>query len=416
MTKELMLMDVDLNMFDANTNVTTDSGLSGEMKKYYVDWLIDMAQPELVHEQFAQMVPLPKGKGKTVEFRKYNPLPKALTPLTEGVTPDGRKLSMTTFECTVAQYGDYATLSDTLLLTAIDNNLVEATTLLGQQAGLTRDTIIREVMNGGTNVVYANGKTSRAALVGGGNSGNDYLTVIDLKKAVRALKVQNAPKIGDSYVGIIHPDVAFDLTNDSDWKYPHQYVDTENLYSGEIGKIAGVRFVEPSEAKVFKGENLTADARNLTVASYSSKVITVDEAITADEATALKGRFIIIHDSTHDELCEIASATAGAAGAATITLKDSPSNTPADGDSIYPGEGGAAGRAVYSTIILGKNAYGVTDLEGGGLQHIVKQLGAGDDPLNQRATAGWKMTMTAKRLIEQYMVRIESASTFDGVD
>ncbi|MBR7114302.1 MAG: N4-gp56 family major capsid protein [Firmicutes bacterium] len=88
--------------------------------------------------------------------------------------------------------------------------------------------------------------------------------------------------------------------------------------------------------------------------------------------------------------------------------------TPADGNSIYPGGAGAAGRDVYSTLILGADAYGVTEITGGGLQHIVKPLGSAGtaDPLNQRGTAGWKLTKAAIRLVEQYMVRIESASTF----
>ena len=73
-------------------------------------------------------------------------------------------------------------------------------------------------------------------------------------------------------------------------------------------------------------------------------------------------------------------------------------------------------RTVYSTLILGDNAYGVTEVTGGGLQHIVKQLGSAGtgDPLDQRATAGWKATKVAERLVENYMVRIESVSTFNG--
>ena len=72
---------------------------------------------------------------------------------------------------------------------------------------------------------------------------------------------------------------------------------------------------------------------------------------------------------------------------------------------------------MYSTLILGDNAYGVTDVTGGGLQHIVKQLGSAGtaDPLNQRATCGWKAIKTAERLVEQYMVRIESTSTFNDI-
>ena len=106
-----------------------------------------------VHDQFAQKHPIPKNGGKTIEFRKYNPLPKALVPLSEGVTPDGRKMSVTNLTATVDQYGDYIELSDILLLTAIDNNMVQATKLIGTQAGETLDTITREVINGGTNVL-----------------------------------------------------------------------------------------------------------------------------------------------------------------------------------------------------------------------------------------------------------------------
>ncbi len=330
--KNLFLLPVILNLFDGNTNVTTDAGLSDEMKTYYSTYLIRLAEPMLVHDQFAQKHPIPKNGGKTIEFRKYDSLPKALTPLTEGVTPDGQKLSMSKITATVNQYGGYVELSDILMLTAIDNNLMEATRVIADQAARTLDTITREVLNGGTNVQYAAGQVNaRSALVGGSATASDnhYLTVDAIRRAVRFLKVMNARKINGDYVGIIHPDAAYDLMSDPEWRKPHEYVDTDNLYAEEIGRIAGVRFVESTEAKVFAGE-------------------------------------------------------------------------------------GADGRDVYSTLILGADAYGVTEITGGGLQHIVKQLGSAGtaDPLNQRATCGWKATKTAERLVEQYMVRIETASTF----
>ena len=308
----------NLQLFaEMNTQTTNTSTLSDEMKVFYSDYLIDNAVPKLVHDQFGQKHPIPKNGGKTIEFRKYSPLPKLLDPLTEGVTPDGQSLTVSTIEATVNQYGGYVTLSDVLLLTAIDNNMVQATKLLGNQAGSTLDTITREVLNGGTNVVYAGGVSGREALA-------DNLTVDDIKKAVRALKTQNAEKIGDSFVAIIHPDVSYDLTNDPVWQNVKDY-DPKDWYEGEIGRIAGVRFVETTEAKIFEG-------------------------------------------------------------------------------------------GVYSTLILADNAYGVTEIEGGGLQHIVKQLGSAgtSDPLDQRATVGWKAIKVAERLVEQFMVRIESKCTFNG--
>ena len=83
------------------------------------------------------------------------------------------------------------------------------------------------------------------------------------------------------------------------------------------------------------------------------------------------------------------------------------------GTKIYPGEGGAEGISVYGSLVLGKNAYGVTEITGGGLEHIVCQLGSAgaSDPLKQRASAGWKATKAVCRLVEEYMVRIESSAT-----
>lgn len=323
-------LNLQLLAGNLNTNITSQTGegqnLSPEMKVFYSDYLIDMAEPKLVHDQFAQKHPIPKNGGKTIEFRKYDSLPKALTPLEEGVTPDGQKLNVTKIEATVDQYGAYIALSDVLLLTAIDNNLVQATKQLGGQAGRTLDTVTREVLNGGTNVLYADGSVnSRSAL-----TADHKLSVLAIQKGVRALKVQNAETIGDSYVAIIHPDCAFDIMRDPEWINAAQYAGSSQLFEGEIGKVRGCRFVETTEAKVFP-------------------------------------------------------------------------------------KAGADGKDVYSTIVLGENAYGTTEISGGGLQHIVKQLGSAGtaDPLNQRATVGWKALKVAVRLVEQYMIRIETCSTFD---
>lgn len=422
--KNLVFFPIILSLFDdgnnAYTNRTTDTtattgnDLSPEMRTYYDDELLENAEPYLVHDRFAQKKPIPRNSGKTIQFRKYDPFPKALTPLTEGVTPSGRKLNVTTLESTVQQYGDFVEVSDILDLTAVDNNLLEAQVLLGSQAGRTLDTITREVINGGTNVQYGDGTVAgRHLLVGGESSGNNYLTVRAIRKAARFLKTMNAPLYQGSYWGIVHPDTDFDIQDDPDWKRPHEYRDTANIYDDEIGKIANVRFVETTEAKIFHAENLTAAARNLSVKTAiesATTAVAVKEAISAAEAAALAGREVVIGGGKY----KIASATAGAAGSASLTLAASISSAAAN-TVIYPGEAGAKGRDVYSTLIMGANAYGVTEVKGGGLKFIVKQLGSAGsaDALDQRATAGWKAIKTAERLIEAYMVRVETASSFN---
>ena len=231
--------------------------LSAEMKTFYDMTLIDEAAANLVHDQFGQKRPIPMGSGKTIEFRKFAALTKALTPLTEGVTPDGKGLTVSTVTATVNQYGDYITQSDVLELTALDNTILEATKLLGRQAGLTLDTVVRNVLHSGTNVTYcpkvaADGAetavTSRASL-----DNTCQLTVKVLQQVVAKLRAQNAPTIGGKYVAIIHPYVAYDLMRDPEWVDAHKYAAPENLYAGEIGEVAGIRFVQTSEAKIYPG-------------------------------------------------------------------------------------------------------------------------------------------------------------------
>ena len=329
---------LDLQLFAAAVDTTASAGMSAEMKTFYEKRLIDQAEPKLIHDQFADYYPIPANGGKTIEFRKYDSLPKATTPLTEGVTPDGQNLTVSTVTSTLAQYGGWTPESDVLSMTAIDNNILNATKVLASQAGRTMDTVTRDVLAGGTNVIYAPAAaadgtetevTSRAALTTACK-----LTPKLFFRAAAQLGAMNADTLGDSFVAIIHPYAAYDLKSNKDFIEISKYAHPEAIFNGEIGKLGNIRFVETSEAKIWK-----------------------------------------------DETC------------------------PANGSDRY---------AVFGTLVIGAHAYGVTELEGGGLEHIVKQLGYGDDPLNQRASIGWKGMKAAERLVEQYMVRIESLSSYSA--
>ena len=313
------IMMINLQVFANVVQTTLLPGLSAENKTFYDMTLLDEAQAALVHDQFAQKRPIPMNGGKTIEFRKFASLPKATTPLTEGVTPDGKSLNVTAITATVAQYGDYITQSDVLELTSIDNTIVEATKILGRQAGLTLDTVTRNVLQSGTNVTYCPKSDGSEVTSRAGLDATCQLTVKVVQQVVAKLKGQNAPTINGKYVAIIHPYVAYSLMRDPEWIDAHKYAQPDNLFTGEIGEIAGVRFVETTEAKVYDG-------------------------------------------------------------------------------------------GVFGTLIMGANAYGVTEITGGGLQTIIKQKGSAGtaDPLDQRSSIGWKAIKTAELLIPNYLVRVES--------
>ena len=251
------VMMLNLQLFANQVQTTLLDGLSAEMKTFYDMTLIDEASANLVHAQFGQKRPIPKNGGKTIEFRKFAPLAKAITPLTEGVTPDGKSLSVSTITATVSQYGDYITQSDVLELTALDNTILEATKLLGRQAGVTLDTVVRNVMQSGTNVTYCpkigEGGAETAVTSRSGLDNTCQLTVKVLQQVVAKLRGQNAPTINGKYVAIIHPYAAYDLMRDPEWIDAHKYTNVGNLYEGEIGEIAGIRFVQTTEAKIYSG-------------------------------------------------------------------------------------------------------------------------------------------------------------------
>ncbi len=321
----MMYNKINLQLFAATVQTTLLEGLSPEMKTFYDMTLIDEASANLVHDQFGQKRPIPANGGKTIEFRKFSSLPKATTALTEGVTPDGKSLTVTTITATVAQYGDYITQSDVLELTSLDNTILEATKLLGKQAGLTLDTIVREKIHTGLNANFcpkvAEDGTETAVTKRADLDNTCQLTVKQIQKAVAKLRGKNAPTINGKYVAIIHPYVAYDLMRDPEWIDAHKYANPTNLYEGEIGEVAGVRFVQSTEAKIYEG-------------------------------------------------------------------------------------------GVFSTLVFGEGAYGVTEITGGGLQTIVKQKGSAGtaDPLDQRSSVGWKAIKTAELLVPEYLVRIESKS------
>ena len=248
--------NMNMNWTGQNPDIgtyTDGNDLTPEMKTFWDRVLIRTAEPELVHDQFGQKRPIPEGNGKTIEFRQFGVLPKALTPLTEGITPAGQSYGVTSMTATIEQYGAYIAMTDMLQLAAFDSNMAEIVKMLGSQAGRTSDTITRDVIQAGTNVIFADhggdGNDDRAEL-----GTDDVMEVKYVKQAVRALKRQNAPKIGGYYVGIIHPDTLYDLWEDPEWVEVAKYGAPTNLFTGEVGKLFGVRFVESTEAKIWKDD------------------------------------------------------------------------------------------------------------------------------------------------------------------
>lgn len=317
---------------------TTRTQIPAEVNVFYDKTLLMRAVPAFIYGRWAQVRNIPRKAGtSTIKFRRYGNLAAATTALSEGITPVGSQLSVTDITATVAQYGDFITITDVLDYESEDPILMETAEILGDQLADTIDQLTRDVICAGTSVYYAGtGHTSRVQVAAG-----ELITDTLIKKSVRLLKNNKARKIARminaetginttpinaAYIGLVHPNTTYDLKSVTGWVPVEKYASTKKAMDDEVGAVDEVRFVESPNAKVFTGL-------------------------------------------------------------------------------------GAAGIDVYGTVIFGAEAYGTTAVNGEAVKNIVKPLGSAGtaDPLEQRATSGWKITFVAKILNNDFIVRLEHA-------
>ncbi len=314
---------------------TDTSVITAGVNNFYDRVMLKAARPLLVHLKWAQVKDLPANNSMVIKFRRYGLLTANTVALTEGVTPSGTVLSITDITATVAQYGDFITMTDVLQFSTLDPLLTETADILGQQAGNSLDQICRDVLVAGSTVQYASSATTTNTV-----SASMTLTRAEVREAVRTLQNNDAAKVtrmvnpstgfntspvNASYMGIISPSTLFDLKDESGWIPVEEYGSQTGVMEGEVGAIDEVRFVMTTNASTTTGSLTT----------------------------------------------------------------------------------------VHRTLIMGQNYYGISRISGQAMTNIVKALGSGGtaDPLNQRSTSGWKATFVAKRLNENFCVRVEHGVT-----
>ena len=397
-----------------NTTVSTASTAYFN-KTFYDRKLLDTAKTRFVHANFGQKRSIPRNNGKRVEFRKYNlftPDTGALT-LVEGVTPTGQNLSQSKVEAEVKQYGAYVEISDLLEMTSYDPVIADSAELLGEQLGTVIEWVTRDAMCETTNVQYAGGAASRVAL-----TASDKLTVAEVRKAVRTLKKNKARPFVTAmdgsarkphFICICSPDATYDLQNDALWQDVSKYSNAEQIYSGEIGRLFGVVFVEATEAKVYSQS--IVNAVNASTSSSTTFVLKTMPDAKGVAFLSTPGNKIRIGSNEYT----LASTNPYTPGTRTVKLTTSQSLT-ADAP-VYSVDAGAPDATthiapdVHATLVFGADAYGVIDVAGSGaMETIIKPRGSAGttDPLDQRSTVGAKVAAyTAKVLNPLWLVKIE---------
>lgn len=388
---------------NTQTTINTAAPQTGLNKTFYDRDLLETVKTELVYQKYGQQRPIPKRSGKKIEMRRWSLWDPnlAMTPLTEGETPDGLSLEQDVVEAEVKQYGAYFTYSDILDMTAFDEIVNSGNDRLGEMLRTVIEWVTRDELVTGNNVNYAGTATSRASI-----TENDKITSLDIRRAVRDLKKRKTQMFSRGgrkhYIAIISPDAVYDMQSDPMWQAANTYVEQEALYSGELGRLFGVVFLESTEAPI-----VTASL-NTTVASIAGAALVVDDDISATALAYLTsaGAQVMV-DGTAYGVASVDQATK------TITLATTPATAPAAGAAVISRDGSDAGVPVHQSIVFGQNAYGTITIGSKNVESIIKAKGEGGfDPLNQRGTVGGKVSAyTAKILNEDWILRIEHAVT-----
>lgn len=233
---------------------TQQSSLSVDQAAY--DQIAYFAlRSELLFDQAADVQPTNQSMpGSSVTFTIFSDLAAATSTLSETTDVDPVAMSDSQVTVTLAEYGNTVNTTAKLRGTSFLDVDVTAANVIGYNAGDSIDQVIREVLAGGTNVVYGGGgssdPSSRVTV-----QAEDIIEANDIRKVTAQLRKANVATFNGYYMGFIHPDVSYDLrreTGNASWNAPHVAVDTANIYNGEIGTFESVRFIETPRAKVFE--------------------------------------------------------------------------------------------------------------------------------------------------------------------
>jgi N4-gp56 family major capsid protein len=190
-----------------NLNTST---LATSIKVQYERRLLTRALPRLVHGRWSVQARI--GNFGSLEWRKYGALSSITSTLTEGTTPDEQAApSISTVTAQPSFYGAWLSYTDLLEMEAFDPYVSEVSGILGEQAGVSADSLIRNAMVDGATVDYSAGQSARTSLV----YPEHEISYADFVDQIAQLEASSA-RYGDGmvYPVIIHPHTYASLMND----------------------------------------------------------------------------------------------------------------------------------------------------------------------------------------------------------
>jgi N4-gp56 family major capsid protein len=382
------LYDADFKIAYKKSQVWTQSGL--------INWRKNLGPDE--------------SRGSAVTWDVYNNLAPATTALTENDDPNPVSLSLGTVTVTPAEYGNVVQTTRVLQVQTYDDVLQAASQLVGQNQAETLDKLVRAVAVGGTWVYRPNNNTARTGL----DTTNDKISFGLLTQLAAVARNQQVPSLdNESYATIANPGIMVDLVGDTTFLDVSKYSDRENIYNGEVGKMAGIKFILHRYGKIYYGGGTVAQAATTVNGAHAAGATT----LTVADATGIAaGEYLTVGtlEGATSERVQVTSI----AGAPALTIRGI-GNTPTNfGLAFAHSNGEAVTEApnVLALPIIGKGSmYGVSSGVFGGRDGR-NGTSWKDTNIPGRFMNTWWHWYGGFQIYQKHVIRLEVATTFDTLD
>lgn len=230
--------------------VTVRSNWSADLLINYVTTEVRTLEPELHFANFGIKKDVPKGFENLTFPQSSQIATTSVGTVTEGVNPSAVVWGATAYKSGPTQKGIVVQVSDLLVrdsaLEVIDACIRQTRLAMARQI----DAFLQGVVNAGTNVLYAGGKTSRATLAIG-----DLFDTTLHNQAVKTLRAANVQPFGGVYyVGMMHPNQNYDMrgnTSPGSWLDLGRYTSPMDLKAGKFNELLGARTLESANVQTF---------------------------------------------------------------------------------------------------------------------------------------------------------------------
>lgn len=269
------------------------AGYAAQLKPFYSKKLLTTFRQKNVFTKFGIKESIPAGGGKNLEKRRFEAIATSTTALTEGSAPAETNGTWTNATATVSQYGQWLRLTDVNTTQAFDKIVPANVENLSKTMAETLDTLTRDVLVAGTNVQFASTAASRGAI-----TASHYLTLAELREALRTLKNANAEpsaEAGNRFAVLLGPKAMFDLQSDSEliniYMYGGERGSGNEIWDASFSTLPyGMRAFETTNVKVFTAAGLSGAQGAVDV---HTTLVVAEEAYMVVDYEAMPAQVIV---------------------------------------------------------------------------------------------------------------------------